>query len=85
MANHTPLRMCIGCRKMQPKNELIKVSSKDGICELDKEQKKFGRGAYICKNASCIEMARKKRALSKHFKMQVPEVLYDEAKEFLDG
>lgn len=85
MAEHTPLRMCIGCRQMYPKKDLIKIVSKDGVCSIDPEQKKPGRGAYLCRNAACIEQAKKKRALSKHFKMQIAQSLYDEAKELLDG
>ena len=85
MANHTPLRMCIGCRQMVEKKNLIKIVSRNGLCELDRDQKKFGRGAYLCKNSVCIETARKKRALSKYFKICVPDGIYDEVKELLDG
>lgn len=78
---HTPLRMCITCRQMKPKGELVKVVKTENGAELDKNQKKFGRGAYICKNAECIENAKKRRALARHFKMSVSEQIYDEILE----
>lgn len=78
---HTPLRMCIACRQMKPKNELVKVIKNCGKAELDVLQKKFGRGAYVCKSAECTENARKKRALSRHFKMPVEDKIYDEISE----
>ena len=78
---HTPLRMCIACRQMLPKGELVKVVKTENGAELDKNQKKSGRGAYVCKNDGCIENARKRKAFSKHFKMPVEDKIYDEILE----
>ena len=66
---HTPMRMCIACRKMKPKGELIKLVKNENNVELDTCQKKFGRGAYICRDSECIKNAKKRNALTKHFKM----------------
>lgn len=85
MSKHIPERMCIACRKMYPKAALIKLVSKDGVIEFDIKSKKEGRGAYICKSSSCIRMAKKKKALSRHFKMPVGEEIYDKAEEYVDG
>lgn len=75
---HTPMRMCIACRKMKPKGELIKfVKTENGI-ELDACQKKFGRGAYICDSTECIEATKKRRALARHFKMFADDNILDE-------
>ena len=44
-----PLRQCVGCLEMKPKNELIRViKTVEGNVELDSTGKKNGRGAYIC-------------------------------------
>lgn len=75
---HTPYRMCVACRQMKPKGELIKVVKTEYGAELDKTQKKPGRGAYVCKDGVCIENARKRRAFARHFKMAVDEKIYDE-------
>ncbi len=66
---------------MKPKGELVKVVKTENGAELDKNQKKFGRGAYICKNNICIENAKKRRALARHFKMPVNERIYNEIQE----
>lgn len=78
---HTPLRMCVACRQMKPKGDLIKIVKSENGAEIDTAQKKFGRGAYICKNDKCIENAKKRRALAKHFKMYVDEKIYSEISE----
>ncbi|MBO5060556.1 MAG: YlxR family protein [Clostridia bacterium] len=78
---HTPMRMCIACRQMKPKGELIKIVKNENGAELDEKQKKFGRGAYICKNAECIENTKKRRAIARHFKMPVDEKIYNEISE----
>lgn len=75
---HIPKRMCVACRKMKPKNELIKVVKTDCGAEFDKKQNKFGRGAYVCNNAECIENAKKRKAFSRHFKRQIDDGIYDE-------
>ena len=82
---HIPERMCIVCRKMYPKRELIKFVLEENIVVIDNNQKKFGRGAYICKNEDCIKKSRKKHALSAKFKMPVPDEIYDEMRGVLNG
>ena len=75
---HTPMRMCIACRQMKPKGELIKFVKKENEIELDSSQKKFGRGAYVCNNSECIENAKKRKALSRHFKTNVEDSVFNE-------
>ena len=62
----TPLRMCVGCREMKPKKELIRaVRSPEGEVTLDTTGKKAGRGAYVCRNAECLKRALKQRQLDR--------------------
>jgi len=75
---HTPMRMCIACREMKPKSELIKFVKNKECIELDQDQKKFGRGAYVCNNTQCVENAKKRKALSRHFKISVEDSIFDE-------
>ncbi len=76
---HIPERMCIVCRRMYPQNELIRIVRENGTEEIkaDTEKKLFGRGAYICKNADCINAVRKKRGIERHLKRSVPKELYE--------
>ena len=78
------LRMCVGCREMKDKKELIRVVKKD-VFSLDETGKMHGRGAYICKDRICIETARKKRGLEKSLKENVPAEVYDELFEAAVG
>lgn len=81
---HIPERMCIACKKMKPKSELIKIVKNQNGIELDKEQNKFGRGAYVCKDEKCIRSAAKRRALSRHFKIQTDAAIYEQLVEVLN-
>ncbi len=73
-----PMRMCLGCGEMKPKKELVRiVRSPEGDISIDLTGKKSGRGAYICKNAGCLEKARKARKLEKSFSCQIEQSVYD--------
>ncbi len=71
--------MCIVCRNMFDKRELIRVvKNKDGNFYVDRTGKMAGRGAYICKNEACHEKLKKTKVLNKNFKCEVPEQIYEE-------
>ena len=73
----TPLRMCIVCRQMKPKQELVRVvKNKDGEIFIDTTFKANGRGAYVCKDQQCITKCVKTKMLNKAFKSPVPEESY---------
>ncbi len=72
-----PLRMCIACRNMKDKKELLRFALLDDEVVLDKNHKIQSRGAYICNNNDCIALAKKKNALSRHFKRKVTDSIYD--------
>ena len=60
------MRMCVGCREMKEKRELIRVvRSPEGEVSLDPTGKKSGRGAYVCRNADCLKRAIKQRQLER--------------------
>ena len=45
------LRMCIACRQMKDKRDLLRiVKDKEGNISVDLSGKKNVRGAYICKD-----------------------------------
>ncbi len=74
-----PLRMCVACRQMYPKKELIRVVlSKDEGISVDLTGKKSGKGAYICKSSQCADLARKNGALKRAFEKSIPEEVYEE-------
>ncbi len=79
-----PQRTCIGCKTVKPKFELIRiVKSADNDISIDMTGKKNGRGAYICKDIKCLEMAIKNKKLSREFEMAIPNEIYDKLREEL--
>lgn len=76
----TPMRMCLGCRQMKPKRDLIRiVTPKEGETHIDPTGKSNGRGAYLCKDAACLD------ALQKQKGNRLPEVIIKSLKEQIEG
>lgn len=73
-----PQRKCIACQDRDAKRELVRiVKNKEGQIFLDRTGKANGRGAYICNCTECLNKAIKSKALSRAFKMEVPEEVYE--------
>ncbi|MDP4092533.1 MAG: YlxR family protein [Bacillota bacterium] len=80
-----PMRMCLGCQEMKPKKELIRiVRNKENETSVDFTGKKPGRGAYICRNVSCFEKAKKGKRLERAFEAQISDEVYDTLKQQLE-
>ena len=74
-----PMRMCVGCREMKEKKELIRVvRSPEGDVSLDPGGKKSGRGAYVCRNADCLKRAIKQKQLEKQLDVTLPAETVEE-------
>ena len=71
-----PMRMCVGCREMKPKKELIRVvRSPEGVVSMDPVGKKPGRGAYVCRSEACLKRAIKQKQLERQLETSLtPEV-----------
>ena len=66
--------MCLGCREMKPKGDLIRLTkSPQGQISLDDTGKKPGRGAYVCNDPGCFKRVVKSKALSRAFGAAIPE------------
>ena len=79
-----PERKCTGCQGRFPKNTLIRVlRTPEGEIVLDLTGKRSGRGAYICKNASCLKKARKARRLESSLECSIPDEIFDRMEEEL--
>ncbi len=79
-----PQRKCMGCNEMFDKKELVrvvktKISDDPEAYEisLDLTGKKAGRGAYVCRNADCLQKARKARRLERALDCRIPDEVYD--------
>ena len=60
-----PERMCVICRQMFPKNQLIRIVNTPGGVVVDKTGKLNGRGIYLCKSKSCLNKALKSKGFVK--------------------
>jgi predicted RNA-binding protein YlxR (DUF448 family) len=53
------------------------VRASDGSVAVDDQGTAPGRGAYVCRNAACVQLARKRRALDRSLRAHVQESVYD--------
>ena len=68
-----PVRTCIGCKGKKTKKEMIRIiRTPDGKIEIDKTGKKSGRGAYLCGNVKCLDIAFRENSLNKSLKQDIP-------------
>jgi hypothetical protein len=80
-----PLRMCISCREMKPKKELIRiVCEEDGPVIMDLTGKKNGKGAYLCDNIECFTKAKKIRSIEKTFEKPTDNELLLKMEEYIN-
>lgn len=75
-------RKCIACRENHQQNEMIRIAKFNNQIFIDKSSSGNGRGAYICKNKNCINLAIKKQALNRAFKTNVDKEIYIQLGEY---
>ncbi len=77
-----PMRMCVACREMKPKGELIRVvRSPEGEIFVDETGKAAGRGAYACKEGDCLKKINAKKLFNKTFSAPVDNAVYEKIGE----
>ena len=79
----TPLRMCVVCRQMKTKAELLRVVRKSGEVFVDSSGKSEGRGAYICKSSDCCEKFEKQRSFERACKCTLGQDIKEAIKKEL--
>ncbi len=80
-----PLRMCLGCREMKPKKELIRVvKNQEGEVSIDFKGKKPGRGAYICDHVECFRKAHKGKQFERAFSQAIDAEIYQQLEQELE-
>lgn len=69
-----PQRLCVGCREMRPKREMIRVvRTPTGEIRLDPSGKAAGRGAYVDPRDACVTQAVRERRLAQALETEIPE------------
>ena len=78
-----PQRKCIVCGSLKDKEELLRIvkNKEEGIL-IDESGKLNGRGAYVCKDESCIKGLKKSNKLNQAFKMKIDDEIYEELEAY---
>ena len=77
-----PMRTCTVTKEKCPKQDLIRVvKDKDGNVSVDVTGRLNGRGAYLKKDLSVIDKARKTKVLERFLEIEIPEIIYKELED----
>lgn len=81
MPKKIPMRRCVATGKQFPKKELLRiVRTPEGELKVDPTGKMNGHGAFIRKDESVIEVAKKNNALKKALATDIPEEFWEEVR-----
>ena len=79
-----PMRMCSVTREKFPKMELLRVvRTPEDEVKVDLTGKLNGHGAYIKKDLSVLEKAKKTKSLAKCLEINIPDQVYLEIEEII--
>ena len=79
MPKKIPMRMCVSCREMKPKKELVRiVRTPEGQVLLDRTGRANGRGAYLCENPDCLVKAVKSKARDRALDVKIGQDTLDQ-------
>ena len=81
----TPQRMCIACRQLFDKKQMLRVVRSEDKIFLDFTSKASGRGAYVCDNPDCVKKMKKQRLLNKVFSCHIDDEIYNAIEEAYFG
>ena len=80
-----PLRTCVVTKESLPKKDLLRiVRTPYGDIEVDETGKLNGRGAYIKKDLSVLEQAKKSKILEKRLEIEIEDSVYEKIKECIE-
>lgn len=69
-----PTRTCTGCGTSSDKRSFVRiVRTPEGHVEIDPTGKANGRGAYLCTDPDCFEVARKRRRIDSALRVKLQD------------
>lgn len=81
-----PMRKCVATLEQHPKRDMFRVvRTPEQTVFVDLKGKVNGRGAYISKSKEAILLAKKKKVLDRHLEIEVPDSIYQELLDLLEG
>ena len=80
-----PLRTCVITKEQLPKQELLRiVRTPEGEVVADETGKLNGRGAYIKKDITVLEKAKKGKVLEKRLECKIEDSVYEEIRKIIE-
>ena len=70
MNKRQPMRTCVGCRRVRPSSDMNRYRLADGVV-MFAANVDSGRGAWLCLDQTCVELALKREAFSRAFRQKV--------------
>ena len=67
-----PWRTCVGCRVRAAKSDLLRLVVVEGSIVPDPRGRLPGRGASLHPDLACLELAERRRAFPRAFRLQGP-------------
>lgn len=81
-----PMRKCLASGESVPKKDLLRiVRTPEGEVKVDTTGKLNGKGAYLKKSLEALEIAKKKKLLSRALEVNVDEEVYKEIEKVING
>ncbi|MFZ7111066.1 MAG: YlxR family protein [Desulfatiglandales bacterium] len=81
---HNPIRTCIICGARRPKSDLLRfVLNHQKKVILDERRRLSGRGAYICRNNTCLSQLTRKNRFNRAFRTNA--FLSDDLAQTVEG
>ena len=81
-----PMRMCVGCREMKEKRQLMRiVKSPENVISFDRVGKAPGRGAYVSRSQECLTKAVKQKQLERALEMKIEDAVYQQLMEEINA
>ena len=81
-----PMRRCLATNQSFPKKDLLRiVRTPEGEVKVDLTGKLNGKGAYISKSLEALQLARKKKVLSRALETEIKEEVYEEILKVING
>ncbi|MFE6224473.1 MULTISPECIES: YlxR family protein [unclassified Streptomyces] len=71
-ARACPERTCVGCRERAAKSDLLRIVVIKDECVPDRRGTLPGRGAYVHPASHCLDLAVRRRAFPRAFKVPGP-------------
>ncbi|MFI0354118.1 YlxR family protein [Actinomadura sp. 9N407] len=67
-----PWRTCVGCRVRTAKTDLLRLVVVEGEVVIDRGKALPGRGAHLHPDPGCLELAERRRAFPRAFRLVGP-------------